>query len=431
VILLSLLLAVAPASPIAADEVIARVDGVQITRSAYQARVGEFLARKLQPTPDQVVQNLVEEALLAAEAEKLGLRKDPAVAAQLERERRRIMNDAFLETELTAAIDPPDTLLRQMFHATGDFVRLQVLSYQTSEEADAAAKRLRGGAALLAEAKTALTSRVAPRDADAPLSMRAELDPAVADLLFKARAGDLVGPYPLSAGFALAKVVEIIIGTDAEFQARRSGIADHARKQLATQGRVHYLGQLKTRAGVKLDEAFLAGTKGIDPTPAEAAHVIATIDGKPLRYGDILPGVRALASVAGSHGMGTGVKIRVANQEIEARLVAVAAEARGCGRRPEVLVTMSAAERGVIANQRLEALRRGAPPPTDAEVKSFYDRNRAAYGNRPLDAVRSDAAARAAAMKAEQAVVAHLERLRKQASISVNGAAVARVVKAP
>jgi hypothetical protein len=426
VILLPLLLALAPA---AGNEVLARVDGVEITRAAYEARLAVFRAQNLQPKPSELIDNLVAEALLAAEAERAGLRKDPAIAAALEREHRRVVADVFLTTELAATAAPPETMLRQLFHATGDFARYQLLAYQTREEADAAAARLRKGATPQAEAPKALTARVTPTDAAAPLVMRAQMEPATAEAVFATKAGAIAGPFPFSEGFAVAKIVEVIVGDEATFQARRAGIADHARGQLAAQAKSHYLQQLRARAGAKLDEDFLSKLKGIDPTPEEAAHVIATLDGVPLRYADILEQVRELARSTGGHGMGAAVKLRVATQEIDTRLAFQAARARGYESRPEAVAATRTAARNVLATAMVAQIRRTTPPPTEQELRAFHERNLKAYGGRKLDEVRPDVVARTVLEKQDLATSGRIEALRKKADVRIDDAAVARAAK--
>lgn len=422
----ALLLAVAALA--AGDEVVARVDGVDLTRSAVQARAAAARARQLSPTPQQIADNLVEEALLAAEADRLGLRKDPATSALLASERRAALAAAFTEAELHFDADPPEAMVRDLFHATGDFAKYQLLSYATRADADAALARVRKGATFQDEAKAALTARVTARDADAPLVMRAQVQPGeIAGPLFSAKAGDVLGPIALRNGFALVRVLELQIAPEKDFQARREGIERHARGQASQQARAHYLSRLREQAGVKLDEAFLTGMKGVEPTPAEEEHVIATLHGEPLRYRDIAHAVRQVARSTGGHGMGGAVKVRVASQEIERRLLAREATARGYPSRPEVARRVAAAERAVLAGALAERIARETAPPSPAEVKAFYDRNAKAYG-RPFEKVQPDAAARAAQEKQSAALRSRIAALRARAKVTVDQGALQRAL---
>jgi hypothetical protein len=117
------------------EEVVARVDAVTITGSEVAERRAAFRAQRQDLPADEVLSTLVDEALLAAEAERLGLRKDPAVAERLQGERRRLAADALFEAEFMAQAALPESALREMFHQTDDFVRVQLLTFETRQAA--------------------------------------------------------------------------------------------------------------------------------------------------------------------------------------------------------------------------------------------------------------------------------------------------------
>jgi hypothetical protein len=424
VIHLTLLLA-ALATP-GSDEVVARVDGLAITRAALAQRTEQFRAQGEQLGASEVLKTLVDETLLAAESDRAGLRKDPAIAARVTLEARKLAAEAFVETEIAASVSPPESALKELFHSTGDFVRLQLLVYETQEAAQAGRDRLAKGASLLSEEKNVIVATVFPRDADAPYSMRAQLDPELAEAVFRAAPGDLAGPARLRTGFAIAKVVEVKIGTDAEYAAKREAVSEHAKRQLVGVARAHFVEQLRKKAGVTLDEAFLAGLKGLAATPAEMDHAIANVNGAPLRYQEVYPAIRAVAGSSGNgHMAGTAVKLRLAWREVDERLLQDAAIERGYAKRPEVAARAAMAERNVLALGMAERIRAQAAAPSEAEIKGFYERNAKAYG-RPFEQVLPDAAARAAAEKREQALVARVQELGKRSSITIDEAALAR-----
>ncbi|HTN51539.1 MAG TPA: peptidylprolyl isomerase [Anaeromyxobacter sp.] len=418
----ALLLAALAAAP--GDEVVARVDGIAIPRSAVVRRASDFRARGESLQPAEVLASLVDEALLAAEGERLGLRQEPAVAARLEAERRRIAAEVLVETEIASGISPPEDALRRMFHGTADSARLQLLIYETKDAAQAARDRLAQGGSLEAEARAALIAKVAPRDGGAPEAIRAQLDPALAEAVFGAAPGALVGPVALKNGFAVARVIELNVAAEAEYAARREAVLRHARKELTAQAVSHYTGQLRKQAGVTLDEPFLQGLQGLQASPAELDHVLATVGGRSLRYRDIHPSLEAVAAGSG-HMAGPTIKIQLAWREIDARLLQDVAVQRGYEKRPETLARAAVAERNVLALALADRIRASAPPPSEAEIQEFYGRNAAAYG-RPFEQVLPDAAARAGAEKREAAVLARARELRARAAITIDQAALAR-----
>jgi hypothetical protein len=189
-----------------------------------------------------------------------------------------------------------------------------------------------------------------------------------ADAVFKASPGTVVGPVPLKLGFAVAKVVEIVVGTDAELAAKRPQLEQHARKKYAAQARAHLVQQLRAKSGVKVDEAFLRGLKGLEASPAELDHVVATINGRPLRYRDVHRSIQSIVGGSG-HLAGPAVRVQIAWSEVDARLVQDLAAERGYDRRPSVVAQAAAAERYELAIEVVERIRKAVPPPTQNPMR--------------------------------------------------------------
>jgi hypothetical protein len=423
--LLALAIAAAPSR-----EVVARVDAVVIDRETVAQRDAAFRAQRQQLAPAQVIQNLVDEVLLAAEAEQMGLRKDPDVQARMDAARRRLAASAMLDAEVAAAV-PPEPMLREMYHSSSDFARVETLVFETREAAQAARERIVQGGALTAEANRAVISQLYATADKAPYLLRAQLAPALAEAVFAARPGAIVGPVAAGPGFTVARVLAIVIGDEAGFAEKRASLAEHARKQMGSEARAHLVQGLRAAASVRLDESFLKGLHGVEATAEEQQHVIATVNGRPLRYGDVLPHVRTIAaSSMGGHMTGPTVRIQTAWQEIDARLVQDLAVERGFDRRPEVTAQLPGTERNLLALAAAERIRAAAAAPSESEIKAFYDRNAKAFG-RPFGQAIADAAAGAADEKRDAAVLARVEDLRKKAAIVVDQAALARAVGSP
>ena len=75
------LLAAAVVAP--ADEPVARVDGTFIGAKEVAAELEAARQRGAGGTPEAALEALIAEALLADEGERLGLGRDPAVAAEV------------------------------------------------------------------------------------------------------------------------------------------------------------------------------------------------------------------------------------------------------------------------------------------------------------------------------------------------------------
>ena len=220
-----LLLAVATASP----DVLARVNDVAITSQDVAERRRALGARGAGVPTADIVTDLVNDALLAAEARRSGLDRDPAIASDLEAQRRRVYTEVLVG-KLADATKPTDAQLREMYHQTSDVVRLKLVKVATKEDAEAALKRVRAGGDIESEAAKSLDPALAARRGDTGLVVRAALPPQIAGKAFEVPTGTIIGPVELQLGWAIAELVERRIADDAGFAARRDQIAAFARE---------------------------------------------------------------------------------------------------------------------------------------------------------------------------------------------------------
>jgi hypothetical protein len=403
------------------DEVLARVDGLAITESVVSRRA------ELRGLPGETARDvlglLVAEALLSADARRLGLDSSPEVTAEVDRGLRAAAARAMVESYATRR-EPDEATLRAMFHATGDFVAYEFLSYASQEEAQAARLRLDRGASFAAEAPGAVAARQYPNPAEAPLTMRAQLAAPVGDALFAAAPGALVGPVEDDKGWMLARVLRKAVGSDAEFAARRPALVNTVHRRTIAAAREHLYQQLRAKTPVKLDEAFLSRLRGAEASPEQLQHVIATVGGVPVRYAEVHQSVRALGSQAG-HMASPGVKVQLATTLVNERLLEAFAMERGFDKVPEVLAQRPDLERNALARALAARIQGAVKPPTSRDVERHYEKNGARYG-RPLKEVRPRIEAELLAARRGSALEARIEELRAKATITVDEAALAR-----
>ncbi len=414
--LVPLLLATLGAAP--GNEVVARVDGVAITVGAVTRRL-EAPSQGLPLQVDEALQQLVNEAVLAAEGRRMGLGSSPEVTAAIERGTRGAAATAFIE-DVGSRAEITESRLRTSFHLTADFASFDALYFASRAEADASRRRIRDGSSFAKEAPRAAVARVNPKPDEAPPSMRGELDPALG-VLFDAAPGEIVGPVETATGWVLARLIRKEIGAESQFAARRAALLRSARNQIKSEMRQHLAAQLRAKAGVQVDEPFLRAVPAASATPQQLDHVIATVNGRPIRYRDIQPSVIAISSSIGGHSAGTGVSVSVAWQAVEARLIEEAAVERGFTRSPAVKAVRPEIERWALATAAAARIESSAPAPTDREIEAFYERNRAAF-KKPFAEVLPAAAAGAAAEKRRSALAARVQALRNAASISADAA---------
>ena len=420
----ALMLAALAAS--ATDEVVARVDGSVVTAAALNRRLQAAAAQRNYAAPRDMIDRMVNEAVFAAEARRLGMAGSPDVVARIDKQRRRAAAASFVENEIESRVEPDQKRLRQMFHATADFVAFEFLAFETKQSADGAAQRIRKGSSLKAESSGAAVSKLYPREADAPPSMRAQLEPAIAQALFAAAPGAVVGPVQGSAGWMVFRLVSKEIGTDADFAARRPALVTHARNQAGKDMVKHVVAQLWQKAGAALDEKFIREVGETPPTRAQMDHVVATVNGVPVRYADVYA---AIASMPRGHGMGANVRVDAARREIDSILLQDLAVQRGHDKAPSVSAQQPDFERVALAGALVSKIEAATPPPTENEIHDFYRRNAAAFG-KPFSEVLPAAAAGAAAQKRAAAVAKRLKDLRRKANVSIDQNALAEAVRA-
>lgn len=416
-LLLSTLLVVGPAE-------VARVGASVISRAEVEARLAQMRASGDKGSTLDAVNGLIGELLLEQEARRLGLASSPALRARVEQERRRLAGLLLEERELLANVKPVEAELRALYHSTADSVRLDILVFD-SEHAAAAAVARAGKAGDLAASAGQAVKRL-----QGEAVLRGQVDPKLVDLAFKAAPGVVQGPVEASVGWAVFKVLDRQLGDEAGYQAKREALVAHATKGAVAQARAHVVSQLRAQQQVKVDEAFLdALPKGSDATPAQAAHVLTTVGGRPLTYGDLLPTLKSLSAATG-HNASSAVKKQVARQEIDDRLLQDAAVKRGYADDPGIKARLPAIESAALVQALVGQLTAGVSPPTEQEIAAFHEARQAEIGQ-PLERARRAIATHLLNQRRTEAVLAKVRELRGKASVEVRRPAIEAIGRGP
>jgi len=409
-----------------ANDFVARVDGTPITGSAFARRLVASASLGVPAQPEPVLDTMIDEALLSAEGHRLGLEHSPAAVARLETVQRQAAGALFLEKEIAGRIKIDEKTVRSIFHSIADFAAFDLLVFDTADHASAALGRIRKGASFATESAGTVSSRLVPDPKDAPLVMRGEIGPALAAALFGAAPGAVVGPVQLPDGFAVARLLKKQVGTEAELANRRASLEAHARKQQGEEMKHHVVAQLRERAHVTLDEAFVRSLPPGELTPQQLDHPLAKAGGWVLRLGDIADEVRAIRATGGH--MGPLLRVQVASNEIDSRLLQDVAVERGFLKAPEIVALRPEHEKHAVGYAAMMRIMDGTPAPTEQEIAHFYERNADAFGQ-PFAQVLPRAAAGAAREKRQAAFVRAVAALRKKAAISIDRGALARATK--
>ena len=204
--------------PEAGDVAVARVEGQTIWASdvkreaVAQGLIGE--GEPLDTTSDlfhRVMEEVIDQKLLAREAVKRGLDKSPLAQRRLAAARERILGDMLVESAVDQAINEDD--VRALYNEqlrlakTSEEIRARLILVKTRPEADAIAKLLANGAsfeALAMERSTDQTTRF--NGGDLGYFTTDVMPQTYAAALTGAVAGSTVGPFQTEGGWAILRV---------------------------------------------------------------------------------------------------------------------------------------------------------------------------------------------------------------------------------
>lgn len=363
---LSLLLTCALAAS-SGEPVAITVDDTQLTTADVAARAKEFRARGVAVDARQLADTLVGEVLLANDARRSGLSDGSDARIWVGNARQRLLATAFLERVLGKGLAPTAEHVRALFHQNLDTVKLQMVVLTNEADARAARDRIVAGGDWALETARSLSFQ--STQGMTPLMNRSTIDPALAEVAFKAPLNQITGPTALTLGFGVFRVVERTIADEAGLPAKRAALEQYGRNELLGAARAHFLKGMRAKAKVTIDEPFLVSMgKATEPTPAQATHPVATIGGKPVLYQEVLPALRTFGG-GGGHAAGAAVKTQIITSYVDERLLANAAVAAGLDRQPDLARGLWRSDIQILAAVAADRLRatRAKGSPSDRE----------------------------------------------------------------
>ena len=204
--------------PVAGDTAVAKVSGKTVWASdvkreaVAQGLIGE--GEPLDASSDlfrKVMEEVVDQKLLAAEAVKRKLDKDPAAQRRLAAARERILGDMLVESVVSDAVS--ENAVRGLYQEQlklakqSEQIRARQIVSTTAAEAEAVQKLLASGAsfeALAMERSVDAATRFNGGDLG---YFTTDVMPEAYDTALKtAKVGEVVGPFQVEGGWALVKV---------------------------------------------------------------------------------------------------------------------------------------------------------------------------------------------------------------------------------
>ena len=200
------------------DTSVARVDGAPIwTSDVKREAVTQGLIGQGEPLDTgstlfrQVLEQVVDQKLLAAEAIRRRLDKGPASQRRLATVRERVLGDLLLESSIGKQVDEAavNGLYQEMVKNETPTEAIHLRQILSANQADALEVRTllaKGGSfdALAAERSRDDTTRF--KGGELPPATMDMLPPAYAQALATAKTGQLVGPFKSEAGWVVVRV---------------------------------------------------------------------------------------------------------------------------------------------------------------------------------------------------------------------------------
>jgi parvulin-like peptidyl-prolyl isomerase len=310
-------------------------------------------------------------ALLAKEAERIGLAKRPETARRLDRERKRLATELYLREKAKAAV-PTDAEALAAVHAGADAAKVQVVVLGTRQEAQGALDRLRRGGSLAEEAKASIEPGTRLKAGEVGWLQRGALPPAVVADAFSGSLESWGGPYEVEGRWFVVRVTDRRI---ADAKAEAAGL-EKARaallKEREAAARAAHVAGLRDRAKVKIDDAFLrsaaeqGGARG-----ADRDHVVATIGARKLRCGEVLDSLEPVGGHGGA-ARSPAMLSAAASQLVDRIVLEQAAVKEKYDKRPEVEKALATVRERVLVASYYDDVAARLPVPTPAEIEARY-----------------------------------------------------------
>lgn len=266
-------------APERGDRAVARVEGETIWTSdvrreaVAQGLIGE--GEPFDPTSvlfRRVLDEVIDQKLLAAEAERRGLDKSPLAQRRLEATRERILGDMLVETVVNASISPQavQTLYQEQLRLarTSEELRVRLILSPSKEAADGIMGLLGQGASFEAVAmERSIDAATRFSGGDLGYSTLDVMPEAYANALRDKPAGSTVGPFQTEGGWAILRVEDRRRETAPTLEQARPQIV----RYLTYDGVRQLLEELRGKAKVETLLATDQGANSQEPASAPRA----------------------------------------------------------------------------------------------------------------------------------------------------------------
>jgi peptidyl-prolyl cis-trans isomerase C len=323
------------------------------------------------PAPDPAALAPAQKTLVAREAVRLKLDRDPAVVAKLAKVRTEVAVDRLVRD---AAKEPTEAEMKKAFHVAADGAKLQGVIVKTKAEAVTVKGRLEQGAAVADESKGSIEPVSRQAKGELGWMPRSAMTPEMAAAVFASAAGKVLGPFPTKEGFAVVRVAELSIATDARYQEVRPQMLVEAREFAVRRARAELVQRRTAAVKPTVDDKFLDAVAGKEPTADDRKHAVARVGKDTITYGQVLD------TAAANHGGGAKLPPQMAKpmvaKLVEQKLLEGEAQRVGAAKRPEAVKAYERAREEVLVAAYYQWVASQVGDATDAELQAYFEKNK-------------------------------------------------------
>lgn len=242
-----------------ANDVLATVNGVEITQAQYQQRLAQTPPQMQQQEASirgRLFRDMVLHEVLAQESERLKLGDSAEVKAQLAELRKNVLVRSLFNRINETASQASDAELKAYYKANKEqFAQSPTISashilVESEAEAAAVVKALDGGADFAELAKTKSTGPSGPNGGDLGSFGRGQMVPAFEQAAFALNVGEVSGPVKTRFGYHVIKVTDRQGGGESKFDEVKAAV----REAVTANKMEAALDQLEAKANIDIKD---------------------------------------------------------------------------------------------------------------------------------------------------------------------------------
>lgn len=252
------------AQRVAAQDVVAEVEGEQITAAEFVSRYTGFILKAgVADVPRlrmQVLDGMIDERLLIADGRARGFDGTPAFAEFAERVREKLLIESYIDRHVTSRVAVTERDLEEAFIRMNTELTARHLYARTREEALALRARLEAGETFeMLAAEVFGDPALAAAGGSVGTFTYDEMDQDFEDAAYGLPVGDVSGPVRTAQGYSIIQVTDRFtkpLITETEFAQRRDKLRALVLRKKRLGARTHAARKAADRLQVTFHPAF-------------------------------------------------------------------------------------------------------------------------------------------------------------------------------